>query len=133
MSKKKSEEFDLEDILSSLDDEDEEENDVEDLLATLDDEDSNEERKGSSFDDYASLLIKELEDEMAKEAEEKDNLSDLGSMVQSSEDSDLDCDDLMSVLDNLDSFEDEEKKAYFDIKNIILSPILKNSILKSSF
>lgn len=111
MSKKKSEEFDLEDILSSLDDEDEEENDVEDLLATLDDEDSNEERKTSSFDDYASLLIKELEDEMAKEAEEKDNLSDLGSMVQSSEDSDLDCDDLISILDNLDSLEDEENNS----------------------
>lgn len=30
------------------------------------------------------------------------------------------------------SFEDEAKKTYFDIRNIILSPILKNSILKKN-
>ena len=126
MSKKKSEEFDLEDILASLD-EDEEENNVEDLLATLDDEeetedqedlidilselddeDTSEEKNGSSFNDYASLLIKELEDEMAKETEDKDNLSTLGSMVEANENSDLDGDDLLSILDNLDSLEDEE-------------------------
>ncbi|MBQ4647503.1 MAG: response regulator [Candidatus Gastranaerophilales bacterium] len=34
----------------------------------------------------------------------------------------------LAVL-NVHSFENEEKKSYFDIKNIILSPILKNTIL----
>ena len=35
----------------------------------------------------------------------------------------------LAVFSNY-SFEDNEKKTYFDIKNIILSPILKNAILK---
>lgn len=106
MPKKKSEEFDLEDILSSLDDEDEEVNDVEDLLATLDDDkDNTSESINRSFNDYAASLIKDIEDE------KDDNLSALGSMIESNEESDLDCNELMSILDNLDSLEDEENNS----------------------
>lgn len=96
----------LEDILASLDDEDIRDDDLTGILSELDSESEQVEISCSSFDDYASKLIKEMEDELN---EEDDNLSSLSSMFASDDESNQNSDDILSILENLDSLEENNE------------------------
>ena len=96
----------LEDILESLDDEDIRDDDLTGILSELDSVSSQVEISCSSFDDYASKLIKEMEDELN---EDDDNLSSLSSMFASDDESNQNSDDILSILENLDSLEENNE------------------------
>lgn len=112
MPNKKNEEFDIEDILSSLDDEDESEDDeldVTSILEDLDEEDEND----SMFDSFAKAFIEEAKEDV----DDFDVLSVLEDLDnQSINHKDDEDDDLISILENEQNVEsnDEDIESLFD-------------------
>lgn len=142
MPNKKNNEFDVEDILSSLDDDDEEIQEDEDLdiLSILEDLDEQvEEEKeaklnasGLSFNDFAKSLIADLESEIDLKEEsndEEDVLSALSSLDDEEEDDEYSD---LSIEELFDKFVDSVKKLSDDDKDALEEKVNKHKVLETS-